>query len=49
MKNALIDAVATKLVGQALHFAVDTDAPKHLALRWPDWRIAGGATPRSSR
>lgn len=35
-KNALIDAVATKLGGWAYHFAVDTDAPKHLSLRWPD-------------
>ncbi len=35
MKNALIDAAAARLDGKALHFAVDTDAPKHLALRWP--------------
>jgi hypothetical protein len=39
-KNALIDAAAAKLGGQAYHFAVDTDAPKHLLLRWP-----GGAEP----
>ncbi len=36
VKNALIDAAATRLGGKALHFAVDTDAPKHLALRWPN-------------
>jgi hypothetical protein len=35
VKNALIDAAAARLGGSALHFAVDTDAPKHLALRWP--------------
>ena len=40
MKNALIDAAASKLGGQAYHFAVDTDAPKHLTLRWP-----GGSEP----
>jgi hypothetical protein len=34
-KNALINAAAAKLAGQAYHIAVDTDAPKHLALRWP--------------
>ena len=39
-KNALIDAAAAKLGGRAYHFAVDTDAPKHLKLRWP-----GGAEP----
>jgi len=35
VKNALIDAAAARLGGKAVHFAVDTDAPKHLALRWP--------------
>jgi hypothetical protein len=39
-KNALIDAVAEKLGGAAFHFAVDTDEPKHLLLRWP-----GGSAP----
>ena len=34
-KNALIDAVAQKLDGRALHFAVDTDDPNHLIFRWP--------------
>lgn len=37
VKNALIDAAARKLNGLALHLAVDTDAPKHLALRWPNF------------
>jgi hypothetical protein len=39
-KNALIDAVATNLDGRGVHFAVDTDEPKHLELRWP-----GGSVP----
>jgi hypothetical protein len=34
-KDVLIDAVATKLGGKAMHFAVDTDEPKHLQLRCP--------------
>jgi hypothetical protein len=39
-KNALIDAIAAKVGGRAYHFAVDTDAPKHLMLKWP-----GGSAP----
>ena len=39
-KNVLISAAATKLGGRAVHFAVDTDEPKHLLLRWP-----GGSVP----
>ena len=35
VKNALIDAAARKVGGRAVHFAVDTDEPKHLSLRWP--------------
>jgi len=42
VKNALIDAAATQLGGRAFHFAVDTDEPKHLLLRWP-----GGSVPLS--
>jgi hypothetical protein len=34
-KNPLMDTVAARLSGQAYHLAVDTDAPKHLSLRWP--------------
>jgi hypothetical protein len=34
-KDVLIDAVAAKLNGKAIHFAVDTDEPKHLQLRCP--------------
>ena len=39
-KNALVDAAAAKLGGRAYQFAVDTDEPKHLKLKWP-----GGAAP----
>ncbi len=39
-KNALIDVAARKLQGVGFHFAVDSDAPKHLHLRWP-----GGSKP----
>ena len=35
-KDALINAAARRLDGAAFHIAVDTDAPKHLVLRWPD-------------
>jgi hypothetical protein len=35
VKNALIHRIAEKLSGWAGHFAVDTDAPKHLHVRWP--------------
>ena len=35
VKNALINAAADKLAGQAFHISVDTDAPKHLSVRWP--------------
>jgi hypothetical protein len=39
-KNAFIDAAAAKLGGRADQFAVDTDEPKHLKLKWP-----GGSVP----
>jgi hypothetical protein len=39
-KNALVDAAAVKLGGRAVQFAVDTDEPKHLKLKWP-----GGGVP----
>jgi hypothetical protein len=35
IKKALIHAAAEKLGGAAFHVAVDSDAPKHLNLRWP--------------
>jgi hypothetical protein len=39
-KNILIDQLARKLGGAAYQFSIDTDAPKHLNLRWP-----GGSMP----
>jgi hypothetical protein len=39
-KLALLSAAAEKIGAKALHIAVDTDAPKHLNLRWP-----GGSEP----
>lgn len=35
IKNVLTAAVAEAGGGSAVHFAVDTDAPKHLKLKWP--------------
>jgi len=40
VKNALINVAAERLGGRAIHFAVDTDAPKHLRLRWPGGSVA---------
>jgi len=34
-KDVLADALARRCDGAAFHIAVDTDAPKHLHLRWP--------------
>lgn len=47
-KNALIGVVADKLAGQAYHFAVDTDAPKHLNFRWPGGSMALADHPTES-
>ena len=47
VKNVLIDAAARKLGGQAYHFAVDTDAPKHLHLRWPGGSVRATDGPPS--
>ncbi len=35
VKNVLINTIAHRLDGAAFHFAVETDAPKHLHVRWP--------------
>src|SRR3954454_24808645 len=35
VKDALMNAASNKLGGQAYYFAVDTDHPKHLNVRWP--------------
>ncbi|HEV8605978.1 MAG TPA: hypothetical protein VGQ99_11455 [Tepidisphaeraceae bacterium] len=39
-KNILIDELVKRVGGAAYQFSVDTDAPKHLVLRWP-----GGGRP----
>jgi hypothetical protein len=49
VKNALIAAAATALGGTAFHFAVDTDAPKHLQLRWPEGSIPLTDDPAAAR
>jgi hypothetical protein len=35
VKNVIIHAIAEKLGGSAFHLAIDTDAAKHLNIRWP--------------
>ena len=35
VKNAVINAIGARVGGAAYHFAVDTDQPKHLNVRWP--------------
>jgi hypothetical protein len=35
VKNVVINAAANRSGGAALHLAIDTDAPKHLDVRWP--------------
>ncbi len=40
VKDALTNVAAEKLGGVALHVAVDTDQPKHLAVRWPGTQVA---------
>lgn len=35
VKNVLIHSAAERAGGQAYQFAIDTDEPKHLHLRWP--------------
>jgi hypothetical protein len=41
VKNVVIDAAARRVGGEAIHFAIDSDEPKHLHLKWPDenWPI----------
>ena len=39
VKNVVIHAAAERIGAKSIHFAVDTDAPKHLVYRWP----GGGA------
>ena len=39
IKNAVVSAAAEACGGVAYHFAVDTDSPKHLKLRWPGFSM----------
>ncbi len=46
IKQALIHAAAEACAGSALHVGVDTDAPKHLKLRWPGFQAPLTDDPR---
>ncbi len=46
-KGALLHAAAGKLSGETYHFAVDTDQPKHLLLRWPTVLGVGSDAPHT--
>ncbi|MGB7161375.1 MAG: hypothetical protein WBD40_25175 [Tepidisphaeraceae bacterium] len=37
VKDVLANHLAARLGGQPFHFAVDTDSPKHLDVRWPGY------------
>ena len=45
-KNVLIHELATVVGGEAYHVAVDTDAPKHLHVRWPGASLPVTDDPR---
>lgn len=47
-KDVLIDQAARKIDGRAFHFAVDTDSPKHLNIRWPGASLPVTDDPRLS-
>jgi hypothetical protein len=46
VKHVMIDTAAKLLGGRAIQFAVDTDGPKHLTLRWPGGGVAITDDPR---
>ena len=37
VKDVLANNIASRVDGQPYHFAVDTDSPKHLNVRWPGY------------
>jgi hypothetical protein len=37
VKDVLANQVAPRVDGQAYHFAIDSDSPKHLSVRWPGY------------
>jgi hypothetical protein len=47
-KDIFINRLASELSGSAYHFAIDTDAPKHLNLRWPGTSLPITDDPRLS-
>ncbi len=48
VKDAAINAIADQVEGVAYHFAVDTDQPKHLAVRWPGTTLPVTDDPAAS-
>jgi hypothetical protein len=48
VKDAVINAVANRIGSSAYHFAVDTDQPKHLAVRWPASTLSITDDPQAS-
>ena len=48
IKNAVMCAAAEACGGAALHIAVDTDAPKHLKLKWPGFSAPITDDPRAN-
>lgn len=48
IKDVVIDAIASRLQGKALHLAVDTDHVKHLVLRYPGATLPISDDPRST-
>jgi hypothetical protein len=46
-KDALLEAMTGPLQAAAYHFAVDTDQPKHLHLRWPTLQGDGPDAPHT--
>jgi hypothetical protein len=46
VKDVLIDALASRLHGKAMHLAVDTDQVKHLVLRYPRATLPVSDDPR---
>jgi hypothetical protein len=47
VKDVLLDAMAGPLQAATYHFAVDTDQPKHLQLRWPTLHGDGPDAPHT--
>ena len=48
IKNAVVCAAAEASGGRAVHIGVDTDAPKHLKLKWPGFSAPITDDPRAN-